>query len=42
MLGPTTPEHLMLVLMAYQRALEEARAVVRPSLPERDLPGVWN
>jgi hypothetical protein len=26
----------------YQKAFEEARAVVRPSLPERDLLGVWN
>jgi hypothetical protein len=26
----------------YQRAFEEAQAVVRPSLPERDLLGVWN
>jgi hypothetical protein len=26
----------------YRRALEEAQAVVRPSLPERDLLGVWN
>jgi hypothetical protein len=26
----------------YQRALAEAQAVVRPSLPERDLLAVWN
>jgi hypothetical protein len=26
----------------YERALAEARAVVRPGLPERDLLGVWN
>jgi hypothetical protein len=26
----------------YQRAFAEAQAVVRPSLPERDLLGVWN
>jgi hypothetical protein len=26
----------------YQRAFEEAQAVVRPSLLERDLLGVWN
>jgi hypothetical protein len=26
----------------YRRAFEEAQAVVRPSLPERDLLGVWN
>jgi len=30
------------VLSLYEQALEEARAVARPSLPERDLPGVWN
>jgi hypothetical protein len=26
----------------YQAALAEAQAVVRPSLPERDLVGSWN
>jgi hypothetical protein len=26
----------------YGRAFEEAQAVVRPSLPERDLLAVWN
>ncbi len=26
----------------YLMAFEEAQAVVRPSLPERDLLGVWN
>jgi hypothetical protein len=26
----------------YQMAFEQAQAVVRPSLPERDLAGVWN
>jgi hypothetical protein len=26
----------------YQMAFAEAQAVVRPSLPERDLLGVWN
>jgi hypothetical protein len=26
----------------YQRAFEQAQAVVRPSLLERDLLGVWN
>lgn len=29
-------------LAIYQAALEQARAVVRPSLPERDLLAVWN
>jgi hypothetical protein len=26
----------------YRLALEQARAIVRPSLPERDLLAVWN
>jgi hypothetical protein len=26
----------------YQWALEQAREIARPSLPERDLLGVWN
>jgi hypothetical protein len=26
----------------YRLAFEQAQAVVRPSLPERDLLGVWN
>ncbi len=26
----------------YQLALEQAQAELRPSLPERDLAGVWN
>jgi len=26
----------------YQLAFQQAQAVVRPSLPERDLAGVWN
>jgi hypothetical protein len=29
-------------LWIYQVALDQARAVVRPSLPERDLLAVWN
>jgi len=29
-------------LCIYQAALDQARAVARPSLPERDLLGVWN
>jgi hypothetical protein len=28
--------------MVYQRAFEAAQAVVRPSILERDLLGVWN
>jgi hypothetical protein len=26
----------------YRQAFEQAQAVARPSLPERDLLGVWN
>jgi len=26
----------------YRQALENAREIARPSLPERDLLGVWN
>jgi hypothetical protein len=29
-------------LWIYQRAFEQAQAVVRPSLPERDLLAFWN
>ncbi len=28
--------------LLYQYALEQARAAARPSLPERDLLGIWN
>ena len=37
LLAPT-PEQAAL----YTWALEQARAVVQPSLPERDLAGTWN
>ena len=30
------------VWMLYQMAFQQAQAVVRPSLPERDLLAVWN
>jgi hypothetical protein len=36
------PEYLLWQQALYQRALAEAQAVVRPSLPERDLLAVWN
>jgi hypothetical protein len=35
-------EQLLLQQWIYQRAFEQAQAVVRPSLPERDLLAVWN
>lgn len=37
-----SPMQLCWQCYLYQRAFEEAQAVVRPSLPERDLLGVWN
>jgi hypothetical protein len=37
-----TPEQWMWQRDLYQWALAEAQAVVRPSLPERDLLAVWN
>jgi hypothetical protein len=37
-----TGEQLRWMQTLYQLALEQAQAVVRPSLPERDLLGVWN
>ena len=40
---PPVPPHFLLWQQAlYQWALAEAQAVVRPSLPERDLLAVWN
>jgi len=41
-LPDVSPEHLAAVKELYQRALAEAAAVVRPSIVERDLLGVWN
>ena len=32
----------MFAQCVYQQALERAQAILRPSLPERDLLGVWN
>ena len=37
-LPPLTVQQQML----YQVAFEQAQAVAQPSLPERDLAGVWN
>ena len=37
-----SPEQWMLLQWIYRCAFEQAQAVVRPSLPERDLCGVWN
>jgi hypothetical protein len=40
---PAVPlEFLLWQRSLYQWALAEAQAVVRPSLPERDLLAVWN
>lgn len=41
-LPPVSPEHASWQKELYAWALAEAQAVVRPSLPERDLLGVWN
>jgi hypothetical protein len=41
-LSPLTPEQWLWQQALYEQALAQARAVVRPSLPERDLLGVWN
>ena len=37
-----TPAQLLCQQWLYQKAFEEAQAVARPSLPERDLLAVWN
>jgi hypothetical protein len=34
--------HFLNQQLLYRLALEQALAVARPSLPERDLVGVWN
>jgi hypothetical protein len=36
------PAQQCFLLAIYQAAFQEAQAVARPSLPERDLLGVWN
>ena len=38
----SNPLELLWQQELYRWALAEAQAVVRPSLPERDLLGVWN
>ena len=38
----TSPDQAAALEWLYATALAEARAVARPSLPERDLAGVWN
>jgi hypothetical protein len=42
MLQGLTPEQWQLLQQLYQRAFEQAQEIARPSLPERDLAGVWN
>jgi hypothetical protein len=42
MLAVTGAEQIVSMLYAYACALAHAQAVVRPSLPERDLLAVWN
>jgi hypothetical protein len=37
-----SPEQWMALQWIYRVAFEQAQAVARPSLPERDLCGVWN
>jgi hypothetical protein len=41
-LPAVSPEQRRVQFWLYYLALDEAQAVVRPSLPERDLLGVWN
>jgi hypothetical protein len=41
-LPATTPEQAAYQKSLYEWAFAEAQAVVAPSLPERDLLGVWN
>ena len=37
-----SPAHALWLEALYRWALEQGREVARPSLPERDLLGVWN
>jgi len=41
-MAANSPEQLAVQQYLYQVAFAEAQAVARPSLPERDLAGVWN
>ena len=42
MLPPLTAEQAARLQALYEWAFQEAQAVVRPSILERDLLGVWN
>ena len=37
-----TPQQLQQIQLLYQQALEQAQQNAKPSLPERDLLGLWN
>jgi hypothetical protein len=37
-----TPEQIQQIQLLYQKALEMAQQAAKPSLPERDLLGMWN
>jgi hypothetical protein len=37
-----SPAQSLWMEMLYRQALEQAQQIARPSLPERDLLGVWN
>jgi hypothetical protein len=39
---PADPTTLLVLQHIYRLAFEQAQAVCRPSLPERDLLGYWN
>ena len=41
-LGQVDAVQWLMVQQLYRQAYEEAQAVARPSLPERDLLAVWN
>ena len=41
-LPPMSTQQLMLQQMLYHQAFQEAQAVCRPSILERDLLAVWN
>lgn len=42
MMPAMPPDQWLMRQMIYQMAFQQAQAVVRPSLPERDLLAVWN
>jgi hypothetical protein len=37
-----TPQQMQQIQLLYQQALEQAQQAAKPSLPERDLLGMWN